>query len=111
MTEVDFKQNVGARLAHAIETLGITHAAAAKNMGISPSKLGNWIRGDHYPNPYYLARFCDRYNISTEWIYRENYGALPQSVADVLWVAPRHLRRVHRRSVGASPPRADRLQS
>jgi len=43
-------------------------------MRVAPNKLGNWMRGEHYPDPLFLTRFCNAYGITTDWIYR---GVVP----------------------------------
>ena len=82
------KQEVGARLDLAIQALGLTQAAVARKFEVAPSRLGNWIRGDNYPDEWFLKQFCDRYNITTDWIYRGVVSsAMAGPVADALFAA------------------------
>lgn len=81
------KAEVGRRLRTAIEALGITQVAAAQIMEVSPSKLGNWVRGDHYPDPWSVALFCNRYGVSADWVYRGLVSGSSSVVADALWKA------------------------
>jgi transcriptional regulator with XRE-family HTH domain len=83
------RRQTGSRLGVAIEALGKTQAEVCRTLGVSPSKLGNWIRGDYYPDPYFVAQFCDRYGITADWIYRNQAGAVAGDVGDALWVAAR----------------------
>lgn len=75
------RQLVGRRLKTAIQALGLTQAAVARDFEASSQKLGNWIRGDHYPDPWFVARFCDRYGITTDYLYR---GVVPGIVGQAL---------------------------
>jgi transcriptional regulator with XRE-family HTH domain len=79
------KAQVGRRLRAAIETLGITQTEVAKALGVTPSKLGNWLRGDNYPTAWFVKRFCDRYGITTDWIYRGIVSGMSSHLADELW--------------------------
>ena len=50
LTERDHITEVGRRLRQLIDALGITDTQAARDMGITPNHLGNWMRGDRsYP--------------------------------------------------------------
>ena len=88
-TEKQFMIDLGARLEMAIQAVGLTQAEAARNLDVSPSKFGHWIQGRHYPNPYTVKRFCDRYGITADWIYRGQVSALPHDLGDVLSGATR----------------------
>ena len=74
------KAQVGRRLRAAIEALGITQTEVGRALGVAPSKLGNWLRGDNYPTPWFVKRFCDRYGMTTEWIYRGIVTGLPSEL-------------------------------
>ena len=83
------KKRVGYRLRMAIEALGVTQVQAAQVMGVTPQKLRNWVSGDNYPDPLLLRLFCDRYNVTFDWLYRENLSGMASPLADVLWEAGR----------------------
>jgi transcriptional regulator with XRE-family HTH domain len=85
MNAAQHRADVGARLRIAIEALGLTQAAVARAFDVSPSKLGNWVRGDSYPNEIFLVRFCDRYNITMDWLFRDVVSGMAFPLADVLW--------------------------
>lgn len=89
MSNSTHRRQTGSRLGIAIEALGKTQAEVCRALGVSPSKLGNWLRGDYYPDPYFVAQFCDRYGITADWIYRNQAGAVAGDVGDALWVAAR----------------------
>lgn len=81
------KAQVGRRLRAAIEVLGLSQTEVANALGVTPSKLGNWLRGDNYPAAWFLARFCDRYGITTDWIYRGIVTGMAKGLADSLWAS------------------------
>jgi transcriptional regulator with XRE-family HTH domain len=85
MSETLHKTQVGRRLRDAIKVLGISQTEVGKDLGASPSKIGNWIRGDHYPSEWFVKQFCDRYGITTEWIYRGIVTGMAKRLADPLW--------------------------
>ena len=75
---------VAQNMERAMEALGLTRSDAAKTMGISLQKLGNWLRPDNYPDPYLITVFCDRYGVTTDFIYRGIVSGLQKNVADDL---------------------------
>lgn len=85
VTNTQHQVQVGERLRMAIEAKGITQAAVCRALGVGTSKLGNWLRGDNYPDPYFIKQFCDRYGVSADWIYRGVVSGMPEDVADALW--------------------------
>lgn len=94
------KRDVAARLQLTLEALDLRQADVAATLGISQSKLGNWLRGDTYPNEFLMALFCDRYGVTMDWLYRGLIYGLPSAVADGLAKA--------RRETPAPPPAAPR---
>jgi transcriptional regulator with XRE-family HTH domain len=85
VTETIHRAQVGRRLRAAIDILGLTQTDVAKTLGASPSKLGNWIRGDNYPSEWFVKQFCDRYGITTDWLYRGLVFGMDANLADALW--------------------------
>ena len=79
------KVEVGNRLRIAIEALGKSQADVARNLDVSPTKLGNWIRGDNYPPNLFILAFCDRYNLTADWLIRGVVSGVASPVADSLW--------------------------
>lgn len=79
------RAEVGGRLRLTIEALDTTQAAVARVFDLSPSKLGNWLRGDSYPSIPFLIRFCDRYNVTLDWVLRGQVAGVSGVLADDLW--------------------------
>lgn len=87
VSETLHKGQVGRRLRATIEALGVTPAAVAKAFDVSPSKLGNWLRGDNYPSEWFVKRFCDRYGVTMDWLYRGMVSGIDKGLADTLWAS------------------------
>lgn len=85
MSDAQHKAEVGRRLRSAIETLGLTQTEVARGLAATPSKLGNWLRGDNYPSAWFVTRFCERYGVTTDWIYRGIVAGMDAKLADNLW--------------------------
>lgn len=82
-----YRQQVGERIRIAIDAIGISYAEAASQMGIYPSKLGNWMRGDNYPDPLILTDFASRHLLTTDWFYRGVVAGLPEPMASAVLAA------------------------
>ena len=89
------KRRVGSRLRIAIEAVGKRQADIVRIFpDVTASKLNNWLRGDDYPSEWFIVRFCDRFNLSMDWIYRGRVSvAMDASLADILWAAEQALPR------------------
>ena len=94
MNKTAHRVAVGRRLLMAIEAVNLTQAQVARQFGVSASKLGNWLRGDHYPDEYFIKQFCDRHGVTTDWVYRGVVSGVSTGVADVLWKAEREIQAV-----------------
>ena len=81
------KIEVGNRLRLAIEALGLSQAQVARTLGMTPSKLHNYIRGDNYLPHLAIVALGDRYNITADWILRGQVAGMASPLADVLWQA------------------------
>ena len=79
------KVEVGNRLRLAIEALGKSQADVARSIGVSPNKLGNWIRGDNYPSNIYIVALGARFNITADWLLRGVVAGMASPLADELW--------------------------
>jgi transcriptional regulator with XRE-family HTH domain len=88
MAGSEHKKEVGDRLLLTIQAVGRTQAEIARAFDVSPSKLGNWIRGENYPDPRFLLAFCERYAVTMDWLYRGRVSsAMDAPLADALWAA------------------------
>lgn len=87
MGKTQHRKDVGENLRLAIEAVGETQASICRAFKVTPSNLGNWLRGDSYPSEWFVVQFCDRYDISADWIYRGKVSASAAPLADALWKA------------------------
>lgn len=87
MTPSEHKAMVAANLRQIVEVIGGSQAAIAKRIGATPSKFGNWLRGDNYPEPYAMWVLCEAYGVTMDWIYRGKTYGLPVELADGLRAA------------------------
>ena len=87
MESSEHKIAVGKRLRLTIETLELRQIDVARQFGISPSKLGNWLRGVNYPETLALIEFCDTYKLTMDWFLRGPAAGVPGPLADILWRA------------------------
>ncbi len=78
------KQEVGARLRLAMEAQGLSQSDLSRVFSVSLSKIGNWLRGDNYPDVYLMTVFCERYGVTMDWLYRGKIAGLPSEMADDL---------------------------
>jgi len=81
MAQTPHKRAVGDRLRITIEAVAPSQAAFARVMDVSPTKLGNWLRGDNYPEPLFLIRVCNEFGVTMDWFYRGSRAGVAASVA------------------------------
>lgn len=76
---------MGARLRLTIRALDLDQIDVARQFDISPSKLGNWLRDVNYPEILFLINFCERHNLSMDWLLRGLVAGVAGPLGDVLW--------------------------
>ena len=81
LAKSDHVRQCGVRLRQLIDALDISYAEAARDMRVTRSQLGNWLRGDSYPAPYSLYIFCRIRGVNFDWVYLGDPGALPHQLA------------------------------
>jgi transcriptional regulator with XRE-family HTH domain len=85
---LEHRRLVAYRLELALEAIGVTKSEAARAIGVSPSKIGNWTAHNrevlHYPDPELLSRLCDRFGLTMDYLYR---GVTSASVPPAVWDA------------------------
>lgn len=84
MGSSEHRRQVGNRLLLAMEAVGAKPADVGRLLGISVQKIGNWTRGDNYPDEYLLTVFCDRYGVTMDYLYRGVLRGLDGTLADGL---------------------------
>lgn len=94
MSDTLHKAEVGRRLRAAIDALELSQSGVARSLDTTPSKLGNWLRGDNYPSAWFVSRFCDRYGVTADWVYRGIVSGMEVTLADALWKSEHSAQRV-----------------
>lgn len=68
---------MGARLKATREALGIKPVDVCKELEIQANKYSQWESGKSRPNLDDMIRFCERYGVALDWIYRGDPSKLP----------------------------------
>jgi transcriptional regulator with XRE-family HTH domain len=84
LSKSDHMKAVGNRLRQLIDALGIKYAQAARDMEIPKNHLGNWMRGEAYPLPFEMYRFCRIRGVNMDWVFLGDPSGLPHRVAEQL---------------------------
>jgi len=89
MSEKFYKEQVCSRLNIAIQAIGRSKREISEEFSVSQSRLGHWTTGArHYPDMYFLYRFCERFGISADWIIRGRVSAaMSRPLEERLWAA------------------------
>ena len=77
-------QTAGQRLKAVRLALGLKPVDVCNELGFAPNKYSQWESGAYRPNLSDMLRFCERYDIPLDWIYRGRSGALPNSIASAV---------------------------
>ena len=84
MPQSEHQVACGFRLRRLIDACEISYVRAAADMGVSKQRLGNWMRGDNYPELYALYRFARLRGVNTDYVFLGDWTNLPQRVAEKL---------------------------
>lgn len=76
------RQLVGQRIQIALEGIGISQRAIARETGIDHSKLNKWISGKFYPDPVWIVSLNEKYGITADFIYLDKTDGLPRVWAE-----------------------------
>jgi hypothetical protein len=76
------KAQVGRRLRSTMEALGLTRVEVACALDGS---LGNWLRGGNDPSAWFVTRFCIRYGVMADSVYRGIVSGVTSETAETLW--------------------------
>lgn len=84
MKKNDHKAFVAGNLRQIIAVIGGKQTEIARRIASTPSQMGNWMRGDHYPDPWSMWLLCEEYGVTMDWLYRGRTYGLPSELADGL---------------------------
>jgi transcriptional regulator with XRE-family HTH domain len=80
----EYQYRIGRRLQMAVEEIiareRITRTEFARRTHTTLSKLGNWIRGEHYPDPLFVWHLHEEFGVTADWLYLERIPGLPPSL-------------------------------
>jgi hypothetical protein len=88
LRETDYHQAAGYRLRVLIQALIDcgrieSFAQAAEHLEVSPSHLGNWMRGKPI-RTYHLYRFCRRHGVTFDWVFLGDPAGLTEPVLSLV---------------------------
>jgi transcriptional regulator with XRE-family HTH domain len=84
LTPKGHREEVGRNVMLARESLGLTPKAFGAPVGLSSPALWNIETGKAYPNLYVLARICEEYGFTADYLLFGRRGGLPRDLADRL---------------------------
>ncbi len=84
LAQSDYLRTLGVRLRRIIMALDIPQKQAAEEMGVSPSHLGNWLRGGGKMPIYPIYRFMKVRGVSADYLFLGDPAGLRKELADRL---------------------------
>ncbi len=72
---------IGDRLRKARKAVDVSQTAAAKLVGVTPQAWSQWELGKRPFDFEAAIIFCDRYNVTLDWLYRGQPAGLPLDIA------------------------------
>lgn len=87
----EHQKQCGWRLRRLIDALDLRQTRAAEDMGVTKQRLGNWLRGESYPDIYALYRLARLRHVNMDYVFLGDWSGLPAKVAERLQadVAPK----------------------
>ncbi len=78
----DIMADVGKRLRWAREVVADSQASLCRDLGgLDPTAWNRWERGNRYPDPIALIRFCDTFGLTMDYLYRGDLRGVREDVA------------------------------
>lgn len=85
---------IGLRLRAAREAIDdLDQKPAAISVNVAPNTWNQWENGKRPADPFAMARFCNQYGVTMDWIYRGSMVGLPASLRQKVALRYRHLLR------------------
>lgn len=75
-------RDIGGRITKAREALGVTQKEVCRLIGVGETTWNNWEKGKRRPDPIALARFCNAYGVTLDYIFRDNPQGLPGRILE-----------------------------
>jgi transcriptional regulator with XRE-family HTH domain len=92
------------------EALGLSGAALARDLGISPQRYNHWETGKHPPEVHLMLRLRQIHQIPLDWVYAGDTSALPPRLLQSFVTmgsrhdAPMELKRLRATMLGLAQP-------
>ncbi|MCK8788172.1 transcriptional regulator [Roseomonas sp. NAR14] len=80
--EIEFYEDLAWRLKVAVEAIDRQKGDIADSIGVSQSRMSNWITNQNKPDWFGVAKLCRRYGISADWVLLGELRGLPHEWAD-----------------------------
>jgi len=64
---------------------------AASTSGVAQNTWNQWENGKRPADAFAMARFCNHYGCSMDWIYRGNMAAIPAGLRETVALNYQHL--------------------
>ena len=64
--------------------LNLRPIEVCRAIGVSKTQYSQWESGKNWPDSADAIRFCERYGVSMDWIYRGQAGTLPRDIGDTI---------------------------
>jgi hypothetical protein len=77
---VDIKADVARRLKAARSIVFDSGNKCADVLEVPHNTWNHYEKGDRYPDPYHLVRFCDKTGFTTDFIYRGHFRGIAEDV-------------------------------
>ena len=78
----DIMADVGKRLRWAREVVADSQAALCRDLGgLDATAWNRWEKGNRYPDPIAMVRFCDAFGITMDYLYRGELRGVREDVA------------------------------
>jgi transcriptional regulator with XRE-family HTH domain len=76
----DIKDDVGRRLRAARSIVYDSSNLCARALGLPHQTWRNYEKGERYPDPFHLVRFCDATGFTLDFIYRGRLRGIAEDV-------------------------------
>lgn len=62
--------DLGPRIKRLRESMGLSQAALARELGVGPGRINHWETGDNQPSLEMLAKLSELGGVTTDWLVR-----------------------------------------
>lgn len=78
-------EDIAARLRKVVASTGLTDAEFSRRAGLKPTRVNNWLSGEHRVSLDGALRMREVYSVPLDWLYcGGSVDKLPSSIAKLL---------------------------